>query len=632
MHPRHHGRSGPDLPRLPLNRENLRELWQLFAYLRPYRGRFLAAWCCLLISSATGLAMPWLGGRLIDAAQGLGSWSLGTLGAVLASVLFLRAACAFGNTVWSTDVGERTMADLRMATFGRLLRLPMVFFAQRRVGELASRLTADLDQIQRTLVSSIPQFLSQLLTLLGGIVLTTMTSPRLTLLVLATTPVVVGTAVWFGRRARQLSRETQDRLAETNIIVEESLQGISSVKAFGREDWEGSRYRGGQQRVIDAALFSARHQGTFSAFMTLFGTGSMAIVFWFGCGMIRQGQLSVGEMTQFLLYAMFIAGSAGQFARLYGDLQRMLGATQRVRELLREPLEPGQSLEPGRGRVDGAQLGGVVTSPAGSAWPGRCRGDVAFEGVQFAYPSRREVPVLSDFSLRIESGQRVALVGASGAGKSTVTALLMRFYLPDGGRILLDGREIGEYPLEWFRAQFAIVPQDVLLFGGTIGENIAYGRLGATAAEIEEAARKANAHEFIERFPERYDTIVGERGVKLSGGQRQRIAIARAVLRDPALLLLDEATSSLDSESEGEVQRALDQLMLGRTSIIIAHRLSTIRDADCIYVLKEGRICEAGTHEQLLASPAGVYRAFCERQFGPEATAASAGGGVTRDW
>ncbi|MFM7159913.1 MAG: ABC transporter ATP-binding protein, partial [Planctomycetaceae bacterium] len=532
---------------------------------------------------------------------------------------------------WSTDVGERTMADLRMATFGRLLRLPMVFFAQRRVGELASRLTADLDQIQRTLVSSIPQFLSQFLTLLGGIVLTTMTSPRLTLLVLATTPVVVGTAVWFGRRARQLSRETQDRLAETNIIVEESLQGISSVKAFGREAWEGARYRSGQQRVIDAALFSARHQGTFSAFMTLFGTGSMAIVFWFGCGMIRQGQLSVGEMTQFLLYAMFIAGSAGQFARLYGDLQRMLGATQRVRELLREPLEPGQTWEPGRG-ADVPPQAEVGTNVERGARPSRCRGEVALEGVQFAYPSRREVPVLRDFTLRIGSGQRVALVGASGAGKSTVTALLMRFYQPDGGRILLDGRDVGEYPLEWFRAQFAIVPQDVLLFGGTIRENIAYGRLGATAAEIEEAARKANAHEFIDRFPERYETIVGERGVKLSGGQRQRIAIARAVLRDPALLLLDEATSSLDSESEGEVQRALDQLMQGRTSIIIAHRLSTIRDADCIYVLKDGGICEAGTHDQLLASPAGVYRAFCERQFGPEAIAASSGGAPVTDW
>ncbi|MFM8285429.1 MAG: ABC transporter ATP-binding protein [Planctomycetaceae bacterium] len=616
---------------MPLTKENLRELWQLFAYLQPYRGRFLAAWCCLLISSGTGLAMPWLGGRLIDSAQGLGTWSLGTLGVILASVLFLRAACAFGNTVWSTDVGERTMADLRMATFGRLLRLPMVFFAQRRVGELASRLTADLDQIQRTLVSSIPQFLSQFLTLLGGIVLTTMTSPRLTLLVLATTPVVVGTAVWFGRRARQLSRETQDRLAETNIVVEESLQGISSVKAFGREAWEGARYRSGQQRVIDAALFSARHQGTFSAFMTLFGTGSMAIVFWFGCGMIRQGQLSVGEMTQFLLYAMFIAGSAGQFARLYGDLQRMLGATQRVRELLREPLEPGQTWEPGRG-ADVPPQAEVGTNVERGARPSRCRGEVALEGVQFAYPSRREVPVLRDFTLRIGSGQRVALVGASGAGKSTVTALLMRFYQPDGGRILLDGRDVGEYPLEWFRAQFAIVPQDVLLFGGTIRENIAYGRLGATAAEIEEAARKANAHEFIDRFPERYETIVGERGVKLSGGQRQRIAIARAVLRDPALLLLDEATSSLDSESEGEVQRALDQLMQGRTSIIIAHRLSTIRDADCIYVLKDGGICEAGTHDQLLASPAGVYRAFCERQFGSEAIAASSGGAPVTDW
>jgi len=607
LHHRHHARSGPDLPRLPLTTENLRELWQLFAYLRPYRGRFLAAWCCLLLSSATGLAMPWLGGRLIDAAQGLGTWSISTLGAILSGVLVLRAGCAFGNTVWGTEVGERTMADLRMATFSRILQLPMVFFAQRRVGELVSRMTADLDQIQRTLVSSIPQFLSQSLTLIGGVILTTMTSPRLTLLVLATTPVVVGVAVWFGRRARQLSRDTQDRLAETNVVVEESLQGIATVKAFGREVWEGDRYRGGQRRVIDAALVGARHQGAFSAFMTLFGTGSMAIIFWVGCRLIQQGSLSVGEMTQFLLYAMFIAGSAGQFARMYGDLQRMLGATQRVRELLREPVEPGREDGGGRPAADDRQL------------PARSRGQVEFRGVEFAYPSRREVPVLRELSLSIAPGQRVALVGPSGAGKSTVISLLMRFYSPDAGQILLDGHEIAHVPLEWYRRQFAIVPQDVLLFGGTIRDNIAYGRPEATPAEIEDAARKANAHEFIERFPERYETVVGERGVKLSGGQRQRIAIARAVLRDPALLLLDEATSSLDSESESEVQRALDDLMQGRTSVIIAHRLSTIRDADCIYVLKEGRVCEAGTHEQLLAQSDGVYRSLCELQFGAEA-------------
>jgi len=589
----------------------------LFAYLRPYLGKFTAAWSCLLISSLAGLALPFFGGRLIDAAQQgptaalpprFGPTSLNAIALSLFGVIVVRSACSYFQTLWGAEVGERTMADLRRDTFSRLIRLPMAFFAQRRVGELTSRIAADLSQIQGTLTGSIPQFLGQLVTLCGGLVLITLTSPRLTLFVLVSVPLLVGSAVLFGRRMRKLSREAQDRLADTNVIVEESLQGIATVKAFAREDFETSRYDSGTATLIDTVVRSARHQGLFSGYMTLVGTGSLVIVLWYGCRLIGQGELTVGNMTQFMLYAMYVGGAAGQFARLYGDLQRMLGATHRVRELLSESMEGGIA-------GTGFPAGKPIEDSRSIA---RIAGDVAFEGVEFRYPSRPEVPVLRGLSLMASAGQRIALVGPSGAGKSTIVSLLMRFYDPDAGHVLVDGQDARDYPLRGLREQMAIVPQDVLLFGGTIAENIGYGKEGATAAEIEEAARQANAHEFISGFPEGYQTIVGERGVKLSGGQRQRVAIARAVLRDPAILILDEATSSLDSESESLVQQALDSLMEGRTSIIIAHRLSTIRQADCIYVIKEGEVVESGTHTELLNRPDGLYRALSELQFGME--------------
>jgi len=337
------------------------------------------------------------------------------------------------------------------------------------------------------------------------------------------------------------------------------------------------------------------------------------LVMWYGAQLVEQGELSFGGMTQFMLYTMFIGGAIGQFARLYGELQRLLGATQRVRELLRETPEDVDG-EPRATAVTAVPPGARAVS-AGAHLPARVAGDVTFEDVSFAYPSRKEVTVLRHLSLTARAGQRIALVGPSGAGKSTTVSLLLRFYDPDSGRVLVDGRDIRDYPLRELREQMAMVPQDVLLFGGTIADNIAYGRPGASQAEIEEAARKANAHDFIVRFPEGYQTVVGERGLKLSGGERQRVAIARAILRNPAILILDEATSSLDSESESLVQQALDVLMQGRTSVIIAHRLSTVRQADRIYVIKEGEVIEAGTHEELLAQPDGLYRTLSELQF-----------------
>jgi ABC-type multidrug transport system fused ATPase/permease subunit len=612
MRGRHHIAIDSKTPPTRLTWGRLREAGRLLAYLLPYRRKFIAAHLCLLVGSLAGLTFPFFTGRLIDgAARSFGGFSAGagwgfdaasinTMALLLVLVLSVQALCSSFQTYWLAEVGERSLADLRRDTYGRLIRLPMAFFAQRRVGELTNRLAADLSLMQQTLTGSAPQFIGQLVMLSGGLVLITLTSGRLTLVMLASVPVVIGLAVVFGRLTRKISFEAMERLADTNVVVEETLQGIASVKAFTNEDYETGRYRAGIETFISVVLRGALYQGAFTAFITFAGFGSIVLVIWYGARLVEGSALTFGDLTQFLMYTMFIGGAIGGFVRLYGELQRAIGATQRVRELLQE--EPEQIEDSGAAAV----------IPKGVR---RSAGDIAFENVTFAYPSRKEVTVLRSLSLTAKAGQRIALVGPSGAGKTTIVSLLLRFYDPDSGRVLIDGRDARDYPLRRLRDQMAIVPQDVLLFGGTVAENIAYGRPGATQAEIEEAARQANAHDFIAAFPEGYQTLVGERGVKLSGGQRQRVAIARAILRNPAILILDEATSSLDSESESLVQQALDALMQGRTSVIIAHRLSTVRRADCIYVIKEGDVVESGTHDDLVARPGGVYRTLSELQF-----------------
>jgi len=578
-----------------ITRDGIREAARLFAYLLKYRGRFFAAMAALTASSLLGLTFPYLAGRLIDAAgpnppDGL---DMDTAAVVLMIILAARALFAFGQTYWLAQVGERSLADLRQDTYSRLLRLPVGFFAQRRVGELSSRVASDLSQIQDALTSAIPQFLRQVVMLVGGIALIAMTSGRLTLVMLCSVPPLVAAAAIFGRAVRKLSRDSQDKLATANVIVEETLQGIAGVKAFTNEGYEEARYRKGIGEVVAAVLRGALYRGAFSGFVIFALFGAVVLVLWYGAKLVKAGDLSLGELTQFLLYTMFVGGAVGSFAELYAQLQRTIGATQRVRELLREePENPGPA--------------GTTPRPVGA---------IAFDAVNFAYPSRKEITVLHELSFEAKAGERIALVGPSGAGKSTIVSLLLRFYDPDSGRVLMDGRDAREYPLHGLREHTAIVPQDVFLFGGSIGENIAYGKPGASQDEIEDAARKANAHDFIAGFPEGYQTLVGERGVKLSGGQRQRVAIARAILRDPAILILDEATSSLDSESEHLVQQALDGLMRGRTSVIIAHRLSTVRRADRIYVIDGGRVIETGTHDELYAHEGGKYRTLVDLQF-----------------
>jgi ATP-binding cassette subfamily B protein len=605
------------LPKAPLTRESLGQTLELARYVRPYRPRFFAGLTTLFMSAALGLAFPLLAGSLIDAALNPGGAQVAWLGAVdlnqvallLVASVTLQALASFNSSLAFNRVGQRALADLRRDCYARLISLPMAFFGQRRVGELTSRVSTDVAQIEGALIDSLPQMCRQVVFLLGGITMIALTSGRLTALMLGTLPVLIGAAMFFGRRLRRFSRETQDQLAATNTIVEETLQAIASVKAFANEAFELGRYERANERVLAAALGAARWRAVFVAFFIVALFGGVVIVLWFGAGLLRAGEITPGELTRFVLYTTFVAGAMGQSAELFSQIQKTVGATQRVRELLREPTEQVNA-------VAAATVAEVSVKWAGNL-PARLAGAVEFKAVGFRYPSRPEVVVLREINLAARAGERIALVGPSGAGKSTLTALLLRFYEPGEGRLLFDGRDAREYPLAWLRGQLAIVPQDVLLFGGTIAENIAYGRPGADEAAIREAARLANADEFIAAFPEGYQTLVGDRGIKLSGGQRQRVAIARAILKNPAVLILDEATSSLDSESERLVQVALDRLMVGRTSFIIAHRLATVRNADRIAVIDGGRVVELGTHAELSAQPEGLYRKLSALQFGP---------------
>ena len=595
--------AGVELPKAKLDQESLRQALELFRYLRPYRGRFGAAMASLFTGSLLTLAFPYLAGSIVDAAvrhtQGGDSMAgVDQTALLLMGILGIQAGLNFFHSLSFATVGQRSLVDLRRDTYAKLISLPMTFYAQRRVGELASRLSADLIQIEDTLITILPQFLRQSTLLVGGIALIAVTSLKLTGIMLVSLPALTVVAVVFGRKTRKISREAQDRLADTATIVEETLQGIVNVKAFANEGYELNRYHDGLQRFLGSTLRGARLRAAFISFIIFALFGSIVLVLWSGARLLQQGEISFGDLTRFILYTTFVAGAMGQFAELYSQLQKAIGATQRIRELLRET----------------GEIETILGATPPSTLP-RLRGDVVFENVHFTYPSRQGVEVLHAISLVATSGQKIAFVGPSGAGKSTLISLLLRLYDPTTGRLLIDGQDARDYRLTELRGQMSMVPQEVLLFGGSIAENIAYGKPGANAEEIEQAARQANAHDFIQAFPDGYATLVGDRGVKLSGGQRQRVAIARAILKNPAILILDEATSSLDSESERLIQEALETLMRGRTSFIIAHRLATVRHVDRIIVVADGRIVESGTHDELQAIEAGVYHRLAALQF-----------------
>lgn len=593
--------SKEELPKAKINKDTLKSVKKLLKYLKPYRAKFIIGMVFLFFSSVTVLAFPALLGAMIDAAQSVKKYdwlpmSIQTIGIISFIILLFQAFVSFFRIRLFVEVSEKSIADIRRDTYFNLISLPMNFFSNRWVGELNSRLSADLTQIQTTMTTTLAEMIRQVISLIGGLVFLIIVSPKLTLLNLAILPLVIVAAVFFGRFIRKLSRETQDRLADSNTIIQETLQGIANVKAFVNEAFEAGRYKKSLSDVVQVAIRGANYRGAFVAFIIFCIFGAIIGVIWYGSILVYNGELSVGDLTTYILYSMFVAGSMGSFPDLYANVQKAVGASERVIELLEENKE-AISLQ----QVDPSQVEVL-------------KGNLAFDRVQFAYPSRQEVTVLKGISFHVDAGEKLAIVGSSGSGKSTIASLILRFYDPQGGVIKFDGKAAKSFSLTDIRSQIAIVPQDVLLFGGSIRDNIAYGKLSATEEEIMEAAQRANAHEFISGFPEGYQTLVGERGVKLSGGQRQRIAIARALLKDPAILILDEATSSLDSESERLVQEALEELLKNRTSIIIAHRLSTIRQVDKIIVVNDGEVVESGTHEDLMQQEGGMYRYLSELQ------------------
>ncbi|MBK8846301.1 MAG: ATP-binding cassette domain-containing protein [Bacteroidetes bacterium] len=615
------GASTDEPTKAKINQENLRQSLFLFTYLKPYRTKFIWALICIALSAFSTSAFPFLLGKMIDAAvpgaatvinnpsltaiaapagaSGLRhiSWSLNTLVILIFVQLTIQMLFSFMRVYLLTEVGEKALADMRKDVYRKLLSMPMSFFTEKRVGELSSRISSDLSQIQDAISFTLAEFLRGIFTLIIGLAFIFWISAKLALIMLSVVPVIAILAVVIGKYIRKMSKKAQDQLAESGTIVQETFQGISIVKAFTSEFFETARYSKSVLSVVETAIRNARYRGAFISFMIFSVFGTIAFVMWCGANMIKAGELTPGLLTMFVIFSVFVGGTFAGFADMFSQLQKTLGATQSVREIL---------------RMQGEEVD-MNNDPVMPEY--KLKGQVRFQHAAFSYPSRPDVTVLRDVTLTVRAGEQIAVVGPSGAGKSTIASLLLRFYEPQSGSIFFDERNATTFPLSQLRKQTAFVPQDVILFGGSIKENIAYGKPDATDAEIMDAASKANADEFINRFPEGYDTIVGERGIKLSGGQRQRIAIARAILKNPAILILDEATSSLDSESEALVQDALERLMKNRTSFVIAHRLSTIRNANKIVVLDRGIVVETGTHDELLANTKGLYRKLSEMQF-----------------
>ena len=567
-------------------------------YLRPHFNVFIPALIALAFTG--GLTVVFIKELAALAGKGLGGatgaeWMLELQDTCwfLVALVAAQAFIAFWRILLFAKASERALAALRLDTFGKIIRLPMGTLNARRVGELASRLANDVEAMRETLVVTIPMLIRHTVMLSICLILILQMSVKLSFFMVGTIPVVIVLIAIFGSRIRKLTRKAQDNLAATQVVVEESLQSIISVKAFRNEAHELARYDKNLSEYLQTVIRAAAPRASFIAFIIFAFSVALILVTWFALRMLDNHEIGKDELTQFAGLSGMIAASFMQFPELITQFQRALGATERVRELLSDETEPDDTA---------------------TAEKRRFQGEIEMRDLSFAYPTRPDVTVLRDFNLHAQAGQRIALVGSSGSGKSTSISLLFRFYEPTTGEILIDGQPIRDMSLTTLRHNLALVPQEVLLFGGSIRENIAYGKPGSTEEEIMAAAKKANAHDFIAALPEGYGTIVGDRGTQLSGGQRQRIAIARAILADPAILILDEATSSLDAESERLVQDALDKLMENRTSIIIAHRLSTVRRCDQILVLSAGTIVERGTHEELMAKNASLYGTLARLQ------------------
>ena len=567
---------------------------RLFAYLKPYRFEFSIGLIFLFLSTATSLIFPALMGNLVDSANEAVVSNINEIALWLLLLFALQAVFSYFRIVIFVNVTEKTLAILRQKTYAHLIMLPMPFLSKKRVGELNSRIAADISLLQETFTTDIAEFIRQVLIIIGGIVFLSLTSIKLTLFMLALVPVMMLAAVFFGRYIKRFSKEVQKKVAESNTIIEETLQGIINVKAFTNEFFEINRYTKKTNQVKHIAQKAGRYRGAFAAFIIFCLFGSIVAVIWYGVLMINSGDLSIGQLFTFVLYSVFIGSSVGGMADIYSKLQKAIGSTEHLLDILEEQKEELY--------IDEQNKGSLI------------EGNIRFNNLTFFYPSRPDITVIDSLNWTIDKGQFIAVVGPSGAGKTTLASLLFGFYNINQGQLLIDQTDINDYNLHHLRNQIGIVPQDVILFGGSIRDNIAYGKLGSTDEEIERAAKDANALDFIHEFPEKMDTLVGERGIQLSGGQRQRIAIARALLKNPKILIMDEATSALDSESEKLVQQAMNRLMTGRTTIVIAHRLATIKKADCILVLDKGKIVESGTHHEL-EKKSGLYSHLCQLQF-----------------
>ena len=589
-----------NLEKVPLNKKNISDALKIFRYIKPHLWYFIAGMFLLVVGSLVFMVLMGIPGEMANVASGSPRFDLGLtirdFGKIMLILLVIQGLFSYFRTVFFTIVSERGMADLRKDLYNTIMTQSITFFEKRRVGELTSRITADVEQLQSAFSVTLAEFLRQLVILISGSIIIALWTPKLSLIMLLTFPVIVIAAMVFGRYIRRLSRKRQDQLAKTNTVVEETLQSFQVVKSFANEWYESIRYGKAVDEVVKISLSFAKIRGLFFSFIITVLFGGIFFILYRGALMVENKTMEVGDLFSFIIYTGILGGAIASFGTLYATLASAIGATERVQSILSTK---------GEVNLDDALKDNSIS----------LSGDIEYRNVHFSYPTRVEMEILKGINLKIKEGQKVALVGQSGSGKSTIVSLLMKFYPLDGGEIIINNQQISDYNITHLRQNIGIVPQEVILFGGSIRENILYGDPDASEEEMIAAARKSNSLEFIESFPDGFETIVGERGIKLSGGQRQRIAIARAILKDPRILLLDEATSSLDAESERLVQEALDALMEGRTSIIIAHRLSTIRDVDQIYVLENGAIVESGTHSELMEVKNGAYKSLAQLQF-----------------